>query len=91
MSELGVGDEEKQFDGVWQQQQRRRCEHHLVRHRQNRADRARLARWRVIVVRWLLLRLLCDARSLRVIGAAYSEGTQSELTIFEAARESLQR
>src|SRR5712691_5490621 len=57
MSELGVGDEEKQFDGVWQQQQRRRCEHHLVRHRQNRADRTRLARSRIVVVRWLLLRL----------------------------------
>lgn len=35
--------------------------------------------------RALLIRLLCDARPLRVIGAAYSEHTQRELAIFEAA------
>ena len=36
--------------------------------------------------RALLLRLLCDARPLRVIDAPYSERTQSELAIFETAR-----
>ncbi len=36
--------------------------------------------------RALLLRLLSDARSLRVIDAVYSERTQSELAIFETAR-----
>ena len=34
----------------------------------------------------LLLQLLQDARALRVIDATYSERTQSELAIFEAAR-----
>ncbi len=36
--------------------------------------------------RSLLLKLLNDARPLRVMGAAYSEHTQSELAIFEAAK-----
>ncbi len=36
--------------------------------------------------RALLLRLLSDARSLRVIDTVYSERTQSELAIFETAR-----
>ena len=35
----------------------------------------------------LLMRLLCDARPLRVVGASYSDHTRSELAIFEAARE----
>ena len=34
----------------------------------------------------LLLSLLCDARPLRVVGAAYSEHTTGEIAIFEAAR-----
>ena len=38
-----------------------------------------------------LLALLNDARPLRVIGHAYSERTQGELAVFEAAREALQR
>src|SRR5690606_35033028 len=33
----------------------------------------------------LLLRLLADARPLRVVGAAYSEHTAAELAIFETA------
>jgi phosphoenolpyruvate carboxylase len=37
--------------------------------------------------RALLVRLLNDARPLRVLGAAYSTHTQGELAIFEAARE----
>ena len=41
--------------------------------------------------RALLLRLLQDARPLRVHGAQYSEKTVGELDIFEAALESLQR
>lgn len=41
--------------------------------------------------RELLLRLLNDARPLRVHGAQYSERSVTELAIFEAARESLQR
>ncbi|MFT7723607.1 MAG: phosphoenolpyruvate carboxylase [Roseateles sp.] len=41
--------------------------------------------------RALLLRLLNDARPLRVIGAAYSEKTLGELATFEAAREALAR
>ncbi|MCX2862842.1 phosphoenolpyruvate carboxylase [Paucibacter sp. PLA-PC-4] len=41
--------------------------------------------------RTLLLQLLADARPLRVIGAAYSDKTVGELSIFEAAREALQR
>jgi phosphoenolpyruvate carboxylase len=36
--------------------------------------------------RALLLRQLCDARPLRVPGAAYSEHTRAELAIFETAR-----
>ncbi len=36
--------------------------------------------------RELLMRLLNDARPLRVVGAAYSAHTQAELAIFEAAR-----
>ncbi|MCU0931893.1 MAG: phosphoenolpyruvate carboxylase [Serpentinimonas sp.] len=39
----------------------------------------------------LLLRLLNDARSLRVHGAQYSAHTQSELAIFQAARDARQR
>ncbi|MGB6101309.1 MAG: phosphoenolpyruvate carboxylase [Comamonas sp.] len=39
----------------------------------------------------LLLRLLCDARPLRVVGARYSEHTRGELAIFEAARELRER
>lgn len=35
--------------------------------------------------RELLMRLLCDARPLRVVGGAYSEHAQGELAIFEAA------
>ncbi|WP_296356780.1 phosphoenolpyruvate carboxylase [Ramlibacter sp.] len=34
----------------------------------------------------LLLKLLCDARPLRVVGADYSEHTRKELAIFEMAR-----
>lgn len=34
----------------------------------------------------LLLSLLCDARPLRVMGAAYSAQTQSEIGVFEMAR-----
>ncbi|WP_425261123.1 phosphoenolpyruvate carboxylase [Rubrivivax sp. RP6-9] len=41
--------------------------------------------------RALLLQLLCDARPLRVHGAAYSALAQGELAIFEAAREALGR
>ena len=41
--------------------------------------------------RTLLLRLLSEARPLRVIGAQYSEWTQSELAIFETARAMLAR
>lgn len=41
--------------------------------------------------RGLLLRLLNDARPLRVIGHAYSERAQGELAVFEAAREALAR
>jgi len=41
--------------------------------------------------RKLLLRLLNDARPLRVMGAEYSERAQGEIAIFEAARESLAR
>ena len=41
--------------------------------------------------RALLLRLLNDARPLRVIGASYSDKTQFELATFEAAREALAR
>ncbi|WP_103018093.1 phosphoenolpyruvate carboxylase [Alicycliphilus denitrificans] len=36
--------------------------------------------------RALLLRLLCDARPLRVVGAQYSELAMNELAIFETAR-----
>ncbi len=36
--------------------------------------------------RALLVKLLCDARPLRVVGATYSGHTRSELAIFEAAR-----
>jgi phosphoenolpyruvate carboxylase len=36
--------------------------------------------------RALLIKLLADARPLRVIGAAYSDHTRSELAIFETAR-----
>ena len=39
--------------------------------------------------RTLLLKLLNDARPLRVIGATYTEKTQGELATFEAAREAL--
>jgi phosphoenolpyruvate carboxylase len=38
-----------------------------------------------------LLALLNDARPLRVIGHVYSERTQSELAVFEAARDALTR
>jgi phosphoenolpyruvate carboxylase len=41
--------------------------------------------------RALLLQLLSDARPLRVVGHAYSEKTEGELAIFEAAREALAR
>lgn len=41
--------------------------------------------------RALLLQLLADARPLRVVGHAYSDKTEGELAIFEAAREALQR
>nr|WP_319563981.1 phosphoenolpyruvate carboxylase [uncultured Rhodoferax sp.] len=41
--------------------------------------------------RELLLRLLCDARPLRVIGNDYSAHTVSELRIFEAAKASRSR
>jgi phosphoenolpyruvate carboxylase len=41
--------------------------------------------------RALLLRLLNDARPLRVIGAIYSDKAQFELATFEAAREALAR
>jgi phosphoenolpyruvate carboxylase len=36
--------------------------------------------------RALLIKLLCDARPLRVVGAEYSAHTQGELAIFETAR-----
>jgi phosphoenolpyruvate carboxylase len=39
----------------------------------------------------LLMRLLADARPLRVIGARYSEHTQRELAIFETARRMRER
>lgn len=39
----------------------------------------------------LLVRLLCDARPLRVVGAQYSEHTQRELAIFETARRMRER
>ena len=41
--------------------------------------------------RAVLLRLLQDARPVRVMGAAYSEHTRSELAIFEAALRMRQR
>ncbi len=41
--------------------------------------------------RALLVKLLNDARALRVLGAAYSAHTQSELAIFEAAKQMRQR
>ena len=41
--------------------------------------------------RTLLLALLNDARPLRVIGHTYTERTQGELAVFEAAREALAR
>ncbi|TXT38220.1 MAG: phosphoenolpyruvate carboxylase [Comamonadaceae bacterium] len=41
--------------------------------------------------REILLRLLCDARPLRVIGHSYSAHTVSELGIFEAAKASRSR
>jgi phosphoenolpyruvate carboxylase len=41
--------------------------------------------------RELLMRLLCDARPLRVHAAAYSEHSLGELAIFEAARDLLGR
>ena len=41
--------------------------------------------------RAVLMRLLQDARPLRVVGAAYSEHTQGELAIFEAALRMRQR
>ena len=41
--------------------------------------------------RSLLLRLLADARPLRVVGASYSAHAQSELTVFETARLMRQR
>ncbi len=41
--------------------------------------------------RELLMRLLNDARPLRVVGATYSAHTQAELAIFEAARMARQR
>lgn len=41
--------------------------------------------------REVLLRLLCDARSLRVVGAGYSAHARKELAIFEAAQRLLQR
>ena len=39
----------------------------------------------------VLQRLLCDARPLRVLNHAYSELAQSELAIFECARDMLER
>jgi phosphoenolpyruvate carboxylase len=41
--------------------------------------------------RSLLLRLLADARALRVVGANYSAWTQQELAVFETARQIRQR
>jgi len=41
--------------------------------------------------RSLLLRLLNDARPLRVVGAVYSEWTRRELAVFETARQMRQR
>jgi phosphoenolpyruvate carboxylase len=41
--------------------------------------------------RELLLKLLCDARPLRVIGGKYSDHTVGELAIFESARRMRQR
>ncbi|MGD6613507.1 phosphoenolpyruvate carboxylase, partial [Xanthomonas citri pv. citri] len=39
----------------------------------------------------LLVRLLCDARPLRVVGAEYSDHTRGEIAIFETARRMLER
>ena len=41
--------------------------------------------------RALLVRLLCDARPLRVVGAQYSEHTRGEIAIFETARQMRER
>jgi phosphoenolpyruvate carboxylase len=41
--------------------------------------------------RELLVKLLCDARPLRVLGASYSEHAQRELAIFETARRMRER
>lgn len=41
--------------------------------------------------RSLLLRLLQEVRPLRVMGATYSDHTQGEMAVFEAAREALDR
>jgi phosphoenolpyruvate carboxylase len=52
-------------------------------HRPHGADYSQPAR---SAKRALLVKLLNDARPLRVVGASYSEHTQKELAIFEAAR-----
>ncbi len=39
----------------------------------------------------LLVRLLCDARPLRVVGAEYSDHTRGEIAIFETARRMRER
>ena len=41
--------------------------------------------------RALLLKLLCDSRPLRVMGAAYSDWARSEIAIFESARSMRER
>ncbi|MBH9553430.1 phosphoenolpyruvate carboxylase [Inhella gelatinilytica] len=44
-----------------------------------------------VAKRSLLLRLLSEARPLRVVGHQYSERSEGELAVFEAAQEALQR
>lgn len=60
----------------------------LLRHARLEADYVRLDE---AGKRQVLLRQLCDARPLRVPGAAYSALTLGELAIFETAAQSLQR
>ena len=57
MDEFGVGGQVQEFDRLRQRQQRRRRKQHRIRERDNRADRARIARTLVGIVigRGLLL------------------------------------
>ncbi|HXI09032.1 MAG TPA: hypothetical protein VNJ49_22185 [Bradyrhizobium sp.] len=57
-----------QPDGIGQRQHRQRPEHHLVRHRNDRADRARLIRWLAVVVAGrLLLRVARYIKDLAIV------------------------